>query len=149
MWRAALDASGLVSFGEANLLGLESLLAIDCCPGDCRVTTSEKFLINAFVATAAITGCKFGHDYEAVMLLTVLILCRLVAIEAIDALLRMQAQFVFVDYRKLLPDVTLSALATRPHKRFIRLFGFNSGARPVNQECGDDQSKRDDNCNEN
>src|SRR5215469_1550096 len=80
MWRAALDASGLVPLGEDNLLGLESLLAINCCPGDCRVTTSEKFLINALMATAAITGRKFGHDYEAVMFLTVLILCRLMAV---------------------------------------------------------------------
>ena len=84
--RRALRSSGLVLLRESDLLWLQTLLAIDCRPRCCCMTAAQEFLIDIFVAGAAISCGEMGGDYESVMILLLLAFRRLVAVKAIDAL---------------------------------------------------------------
>ena len=75
------------------------------------MATAKELLIDPFVAGAAIARRQMSADYESVMIDFLLAGGGLVAIEAIDTLLRMSRHFVFVDHRILEPRMALCALA--------------------------------------
>src|SRR5262249_51345473 len=87
-------------------------------------------------------------DDEAVVVRLVLLLGRLVAVEAVDPFAGVDAQLVLVDDGVLLLGVALGALPRRADERSVGLLGLHPGPGPVNQEPGDDQPKPDDQGNE-
>jgi len=60
------------------------------------VAAAKKFLINAFVAGTAISGCEMGANSEAVVIQLLLARPGLVAVEAIHALLSVGGHLVFM-----------------------------------------------------
>ena len=105
---------------------------------------AQELLVDRLVTAAAVAGGQLRRDDEAVMLLLLLAGGRLMAVEAVDALLGVQAHLVLVDDRILLPLVALGAFAGRAHERRGRLIGFDARPRAVDQERADDQSERND-----
>src|SRR5215470_1981376 len=105
MWRA-LDSSRLVSLGKIYLLRSECFLPSHRSPRDRGMAAFEELLINIFMAAPAISCRQAGNDGKSVVFFPFLSLRRLVAVEAINALLRMLAQFVFVNNRILRARVT-------------------------------------------
>ena len=68
----------------------------------------------------------------------------LVAIQAVDALLRVDADLVLVNHRVLLLGVAFGAFPGRANQRRARLVGFHAWPRAVDQERADNQRKPDD-----
>ena len=110
IWRA-FGAAGLELLAERHLLGAQALLAVDRGPAGSRVAAAQKLLIDAFVARAAVAGGQIGADHEAVVVLLLLAIRRLVAVQAVDALPGVDAHLVFVDDGVLQAGVTLGAFA--------------------------------------
>ena len=69
---------------------------------------------------------------------------RLVAVEAVDALLGVDAQLVLVDDGVLLLGVALGALARRPDEGRGRLLRLGRRAVQVDEKAGQDQAEADD-----
>jgi hypothetical protein len=67
------------------------------------------------MAASAVPGSQFGGDYEAIVVLLVLPGRRLVAVQAVDALPRVQAHLVFVDHRILRPGMAFDKLSGGVH----------------------------------
>src|SRR5262249_33576873 len=84
-----------------------------------------------------------GDDGESVVLLALLSLRRLVAVEAVDALLRMLAHLVFVHDGILRARVTVGALAGGADELRAGLLRLDGRAGPVGDESGADKGKRD------
>src|SRR5436305_9419042 len=103
-----------------------------------------ELLIDGFVTTATIAGGHLFRDDKAVMILALLVVCGLMAVKAIDALLAMLAHFVLVDDRILLLTVALRAFSRSADQGLIGLIRLDAWALPVNQECGNDQRKSND-----
>jgi len=74
------------------------------------MAAAKEFLIDAFMAGSAITGCQVSADDKSVMIDFLLAGRGLVAIQAIYALLRMSGHFIFVNNRVLQTRVALGAL---------------------------------------
>src|SRR4051794_23968989 len=91
-----LGATGLKLFAERNLFRSQSLLTLNGGPTGGSVPTAEEFLIHAFVAGTAVASSQASADNESMMIHLLLASGGLVAIEAIDALLRMSGHFIFV-----------------------------------------------------
>src|SRR5262249_39585928 len=135
--------TGMKLFGERDLFGGEAFLAIDRGPGDRRMAAAQELLVDAFVAIAAIAGRQAGGDDEAVMLLLLLVLGGGVAIEAIDALARVRAHFILMNYRVLLPEMTLGAFPRGSNEGLVGLLGFHWRTFAVNQKRGNHQREPD------
>jgi hypothetical protein len=73
-------------------------------------------------------------DDESVVIDLLLIRAGLVAVEAIDALLRVGRHLVFMDDRVLKPCMALSALSRRPYKVGRRLSRFDLRTLPIDKE---------------
>src|SRR5215472_15108466 len=112
------------------------------------MTAAQELLINTFVAASAIPCGEFRGNDKAVMVFLFLAGCRLVAIEAVHATLRMQAHFVFVDRGILCSCVTFRALSRSAHELGAGLVGFHLGPRAVDQERSEDQRKSNYHCQE-
>ena len=82
----ALGAAGLELLAEGDLLRRQACGAVNRGPARRGVTAAQKFLVDVFVARAAIAGGEMVADDEAVMVLFVLAGGGLVAIEAVDVL---------------------------------------------------------------
>ena len=98
------------------------------------MAASKEFLIYAFVAGSAIASGEMGADGETVVLHLLLAGTGLVAVEAIDALLRVRRHLVFMDNRVLKPYVTFGALSRRADKVGSRLGGFDLRTLPIDKE---------------
>ena len=83
----------------------------------------QVFLVDRLVTAPAIPGCQLRRNDEAVMVFLRLAVRWLMAVQAVDALLRVTAQLVLVDDRVLLLAVALGTLAGRPHECGRRLIG--------------------------
>lgn len=108
------------------------------------VAAAEKFLVDAFVAGTAVAGRKVRGDHESVMINFLLIGARLVAVEAIDAFLRVGGHFVFVHDGVLKARVTFSALSRSANKICSRLLGFDRGSRTIDEKASKNERKGDD-----
>jgi hypothetical protein len=103
----------MVLFRERHVLGGKPLFAVYRSPRRGRVTAPQKLLIDTFVATPTIRRRHRLTDDESVVILLLLLFRRLMAVEAVDTFLRVNAQLVLMDDRVLLPGVTLCALTRR------------------------------------
>jgi hypothetical protein len=101
---------------EVDLGRAQALFAVDGAPTGSGVTAVEEFLIDTFVATAAVACSEVSTDHKAVMVFFLLALCGLVAVKAGYALSGMGAHFVFMDYGILKTGVAFGALATGSDK---------------------------------
>ena len=112
------ELDGLAARGAAAgcpiLLTLSVIGHVEITPVvalDRRVAAANKLLISALVTTAAVArGHLFGDD-EAVMILALLVVCRLVAVQATDAFLSVPTHLVFVNDGILLLSMALGAFA--------------------------------------
>ncbi len=110
--RRPFHAAGLVGLGERDLFRSESLFTTHGGPGNGGVPAVQKFLIDLFVASAAIAGGDVaGGDDEAVMVFGLLSGRGLMAVEAIHAAFGVLAHFVFVNDGVLGARVAVGALA--------------------------------------
>jgi hypothetical protein len=130
----ALRATRLELLAERHLLRTQALLSMDCGPTGSCVPAAQELLIDAFVAGAAITGSKVSTDDKSVVIDLLLIGTGLVAVEAINALLRVGRHLVFMDDRVLKPCMALSALSRRPYKVGRRLSRFDLRTLPIDKE---------------
>src|SRR5579872_204686 len=148
MWRP-LRISGLIRFREGDLFGTETFLAVNRRPGNTGVPAAQELLVNAFVATAAVSRRQLRHDRETVMFLALLVRRGLMAIEATYPFPRMHAHFVFVDDRVLLRVMASGALAGGADIFGVWLLCFDVRTLLVYQERGYDEreteNKRDEN----
>src|ERR1039458_9718691 len=78
------------------------------------VPAVPRLVVVAFVAGTAIPSGQMRADGEAVVIPLLLGRTGLVAVEAIDALLRVGGHLVFMDDRVLKPCMTLGALSRPP-----------------------------------
>ena len=69
---------------------------------------------------------------------------RLMAVETVDAFLRVAAELVFVNNRILLLAVAFGTFARRPHERGRGLIRLERWPGAIQQERTDDQSERHD-----
>src|SRR5579863_9928505 len=143
-----LCAAWLELLTERDLRGAQSFFAVNGRPTRCGVAAAQKLLINAFMTGSAVTCGQVGTDYKAVVIDFLLVRARLVAIQAIHALLRMSRHLVFVDDRVLKPCVALRAFTGCAHEIGCRLLCFNLRARPIDEEGRENERKGNDNGNE-
>ncbi len=110
--RRPFYAAGLVGFGEGDLFGSEGLFAAHGGPGNGGVAAVQKFLIDLFVASAAVAGGDVAcGDDEAVVVFGFLSSRGLMAVEAVYAALGVLAHFVFVNDGVLGARMAVGALA--------------------------------------
>ncbi len=81
---------------KATCSGAQALFAMDGGPTGSGVAAAQELLVDAFVAGAAVAGGQVGADHEAVVIDLLLVRPRLVAVQAIHALLGMGRHLVFV-----------------------------------------------------
>ena len=103
-------AAWLKLFAKGYLFRSEALFALHGGPTGSSVTAAKKFLIDAFMAGAAVTSCQVSADDESVVIDFLLARGGLVAIQAIYAFLRMSGHLIFVNHRVLETRMALSAL---------------------------------------
>ena len=138
------SAARLELFAEGNLFRTETLLAVHGGPARCRVTTAKEFLIDAFMAGAAIAGGQMSADRESMMIDLLLIGSRLMAVKAIDTLPSVSGHLVFMHDGVLEPRVTFGTFSRGPDEVCSRLSRLDSGTRPIHKETAQDEGKRDD-----
>jgi hypothetical protein len=148
--RGTPGSAGLILLTELHLGWAQSLFSIDRCPTGSSVTAVKEFLVNGFVATAAITsGEVAAADFKSVMVIFLLTRSRLVTIKAVDAFPGVDAHFVFVDNGVLQPGVAFGALAAGTNEIRGRLFCFNLGSRSIDEKGREDKRKSNSNSDEN
>ena len=143
-----LGASRLELFAEGNLLRTQALFAVDRGPTRRGVAAAKKFLIDAFVAGAAIAGSQVGADHKSVVIDLLLAGTGLVAVETIHALLRMDGHLVFVHDRILKPRMALGALSRSADEVGGRLSGFDARACTIDEKGGQNERKCNDDSQE-
>lgn len=146
--RGTPRTTGLVSLGEFDLFRPEAFFSEDCGPRWRRVAAPEKFLVDRLMAAAAVAGRQLGRKRKPVMLFPLLSVCRLMTVEAIDALPRVSADFILVHDRVLLLRVAFGALPSRAHKLGRTLSGLDGRSRPIDQKGAQDEREGDDDGNE-
>src|SRR5215471_7056566 len=133
--RRTPDSSRLVSLGKIHLFRSKCFVSTNRSPRYGSVAAAEELLINIFMAASAISCRQVGDNGESIVFFALLIIRRLVAVEAINPLLRMLAHFVFVNNRVLRARVAFGTLSRSAHELRLWLFRLNSGACAVNQQC--------------
>jgi hypothetical protein len=83
-------------FAEGDLLRTQAFLAAHGGPTGGGVAAAKKFLVNTFMAGAAIPSGQVGADGKAVVIHLLLTWTGLVAVEAIHALLSVGGHLVFM-----------------------------------------------------
>jgi len=103
----------------------------------------KELLVNALVATPAISRRELGRDYESVMVFPFLSRGGLMALQAVHTFTCMSAHLIFMNYRILRARVTLGAFARSANESRGRLLGFTRGPGPIDQERSQNESKSD------
>lgn len=147
--RRTLGSARLKLFAKRNLFGAQTFFPMNSGPTWGSVAATQEFLIDAFVARAAIAGSQMCADREAMMVDFLLAWSRLVAVEAVDALFRMGGHFVFVHYGVLETCMALCTLSRSPDKVGGRLCSFDARALSIDEKCRHDQRKSYNHCQEN
>jgi hypothetical protein len=143
--RWPLRATRLELLAEGDLFRTEAFFSVDRGPARRGMSATEEFLIDAFVAGAAVAGGQMSGDRKSVVIYFLLIRTGLVAVKAIYALLRVGAHLVFMHHRVLEARVALRAFTRRTNEVCRWLGRFYSRTLPIDKKCGHDQSERDDN----
>ena len=136
--------TGVVLFAEGNLLGAEILVAVNRRPGRRGVAAAQELLIDRLMARAAVARRQPRGDDEAVMVLLVLPLGRLMAIEAVDLLVVVDAHLIFVDDRVVHLGMALGTLARGADEDGAALLRHRRRPVGVHHEGRDDQTRRQD-----
>src|SRR5690349_6106766 len=89
----ASDSSRLIGLSKIHLFRSKCFVSTHCSPGHGGMTAAEELLVNILMAAPAISCRKTGDDGESIVFLALLFVRWLVAVEAINALLRMLAHF--------------------------------------------------------
>src|SRR5262245_29593637 len=110
-------------------------------------TMGELVIFERMALLAISRGQRLAED-KAMMLHLLLARDLLVAFEAIHAFLGMDAEFVFMDNRVVLPRVTFGALARGFDERLAGLFGVDDRPLPIDQITGQDKAETNDQCDE-
>jgi hypothetical protein len=108
------------------------------------MATLKKLPILQLVTALAIGRRHLLANCEAMVIATFLVLGRLMAIQATDALLSMDAQLVLVHDRMLLLGMALGTFPRCADKGRARLGRFGSRPQAIDQEAGKHQPKPDD-----
>jgi hypothetical protein len=109
------------------------------------MTAVQKLLVNLFMAAAAIARRQsHTRNHKSVMIFLVLPRRRLVALQAVHALLRVFAHLVFMHHRILQPRVALGALPRSPDELCAGLFGFHPRSGTIDKKCSKNKGKCDD-----
>jgi len=138
-----LGATGLIPFRESDLLCAQALLAVYRGPGYGSVAATQEFLVDSFMATAAIARGQFRRKNKSVMFLSSLICGRPVAIETREAAARMGAQFKLMHDGVLQLSVAFRAFARSTRESITLFAGIRYGPVAVDQECAHDQRESD------
>jgi hypothetical protein len=112
------------------------------------VAATQKLLIDAFVARAAVSSGEMRADYKSVVINFLLAGSCLMAVETVDALLCVCRHLVFVHHRILKPSMTFSALSRGPDEVGGRLRGFDTRSRPIHKKSTQNEPKGDHNSQE-
>jgi hypothetical protein len=112
------------------------------------MSAAQEFVVDAFVARAAVTRRQMCADHEAVVIHFLLILGWLMAVQASHSFLCMLGHLVLMHHRVLCSRVTLCALSRSANKVGRRLLGFNLRSSAVDEKCGQDKRERNDDCHE-
>lgn len=107
------------------------------------MAAAKKLLIDRFVTRPAIGRRHLSVDFEAVMRFRFLPFRRAMALQAAHMLLRMFAQFVFMDDRILLIGMAFRTFAGCPHQRGRRLVDHRRWTARMQSEGSDDEYTRD------
>ena len=107
------------------------------------MAAAQELLVNRLKTAPAVPRREPGRNDKPVMVLLLLALSGLMALEAVDALLRVQADLVLVHHGELLLDVALGAFAGRANERRGRLRGFHPRPLAVHEEGRDNQREAD------
>ena len=94
--RWALGATRLKLFAERDLFRAQAFLSVDGGPTRSGVAAAKKFLIDAFLAGAAVPSGQMGADGKPVVIHFLLTWTWLMAVEAIYTLLRVGGHLVFM-----------------------------------------------------
>jgi hypothetical protein len=139
--RRPLGPTWLKLFAKGNLFGSEALFSLHCCPAGSGVATAKELLIDPFMTGATVASRQVSTDNESVVIDFLLTRGRLMAIQAIDAFLRMSGHLIFVNDRVLETRMALSALPGSANKVGCRLCGLDTGTLAMDQERRQDESK--------
>jgi hypothetical protein len=113
------------------------------------MTAPYELLIDGLVACAAIgRGGAAGVDDKAMVVLGLLACCDLMAVQAVEALARVNAHLKLMDDRILGIKVAFRALASGPHKGRAGLLEFGAWPTGMNQISGNNQCGGDNDGNE-
>ena len=107
------------------------------------MSAAHELLIDLFVTRAAVGGRHSRGDDETVMVLAMLSRRRLVALQAINLALGVNAQLVFVDDGILLIGMAFGALARSPDEGRRGLVRHQMRPIPVQHERCNDQGRPD------
>src|SRR5579872_3652304 len=112
------------------------------------MAAAQELLVNVLVTASAIARGELRGDHESVVIFLLLARCRLVTFETVDPLAGVGAHLVFVDNRILSTSMALGALTCSPDEIGRGLFSFRLRTGAIDQECGENQGKGDDDGNE-
>ena len=129
-----LGATGLKPLAKGYLLNTQPLLSVHSRPTRRCVPAAQEFLVDAFVARAAVSCGEMGADHKAVMIHLLLVRGRRVAVQAVHALLCVRGHLVLMHHRKLKTRMALRALTRSANEIGGGLLGFNVGASPVDEK---------------
>src|SRR5262249_17294262 len=139
-----LARAGMELLRKLDLLGRQPLLAVHRRPRRRGVPAAQELLILRLVAASAIVGRHGFREYEAMMVLPLLIALRLMALQATHALGGMSAHLVLVDNRVVLLGVALRTLAGRAYHRSVGLRGFDARPLAVDEKAAEHKAEADD-----
>jgi len=139
-----LHVAGIELLAESDLVGGEPFFSHDSGPGSCGVAAAREFLVDLFVAGAAIARSHLSGDYEAVVILFLLTLRGLVAVEAGNAFPGVLAHLKFMNDGILLMRMAFRAFAGGHDELRVGLVHLNAGPSPLDEESTKNQSEGDD-----
>lgn len=146
--RRPLGAAWLKLLAEGDLLRTQALFTVHSRPAWSGMAATKEFLINGFMAGAAVSRCQMCADDEAVVINLLLAGAWLMAIKAIHTFPGMSRHLVFVNDRILKTGVAFGALSRCADEIGGRLGGFHLRTLPIDQKSSHNKPKCDDDSEE-
>ncbi len=128
---------------RAHLFWRESPFPVNGSPRRRSMAAAKKFLVDGFVALAAVARGEICSDDESVVVFALLSLGGLMAVEAIHALGCVRRHFVFVHHGILKPRMALGTLARSAYEVRRWLAGLGERTIAVDEERGKNQREGD------
>src|SRR5215470_12274741 len=144
-----LDVARMIALSEIGLFRRETFFTKDGGPGRGCMAATEKLLIDPFVTGAAIAGRDRRRYDKSIVLFLLLILLRLMAVQARNPRRGVLTQLVFMDNGILLVGVALRAFPCRFDEVCGGLIDLDARSRPMQEESAQNESKRNSNGDKN